>query len=116
MNTGNSDIRPWGKFEILLEESHYKVKKIEVKPGQRLSLQYHHKRSEVWVVVQGEGIITRGEDLIRVQKGSFVDIPIKAKHRVENTGSEMLVFIEVQNGEYLGEDDIVRIEDDYKRV
>jgi len=109
------DTRPWGKYEILLEEDTYKVKRIFVKPKQRLSLQYHHKRSEVWIVVQGKAVITCGDDKIECQKGNFVHIPIKAMHRIENVGNEDVIFIEVQNGSYLGEDDIVRLEDDYNR-
>lgn len=115
MNGGKGETRPWGSFEVILEEDNYKVKRINVKPKQRLSLQYHHHRDEVWVIVQGTGIITRGDDEIKCSKGDFVSIPSKAKHRVENTGSEDLIFIEVQNGSYLGEDDIVRLQDDYNR-
>jgi mannose-6-phosphate isomerase-like protein (cupin superfamily) len=110
------DARPWGKYEVLIDEDNYKVKRIFVKPQQRLSLQYHNKRNEVWVIVNGKGIATRGDDLIEIQKGQFIEIPLGAKHRVENTGNVDLIFIEVQNGDYLGEDDIVRLEDDYNRI
>lgn len=115
MSQFNGEIRPWGSFEILLEGEAYKVKRLIVKPKQRLSLQYHLKRSEVWVVVQGKGLITRGEEVIECEKGAFIDIPLETKHRIENTGTEDFVIIEVQNGNYLGEDDIVRIQDDYQR-
>jgi mannose-6-phosphate isomerase len=111
----SEETRPWGKFEVLLDESDYKVKRIIVKPGARLSLQYHHKRDEVWVIVQGNGLITRGDKELPVSKGTFIDIPATFKHRVENTGNEDLIFIEVQNGNYLEEDDIVRLQDDYNR-
>lgn len=115
MSQLNGEIRPWGKYEILLEKETYKVKRIIVKPKQRLSLQYHYKRSEVWVLVQGTALVTRGDDVIKCQKGDFIDIPTKAKHRVENIGEDDVIFIEIQNGSYLGEDDIVRLDDDYKR-
>jgi mannose-6-phosphate isomerase-like protein (cupin superfamily) len=112
--------RPWGSFEHLLDEEYCKVKRIIVKPGQRLSYQYHHKRSEAWVVVQGEAVVTLENDIIldedRIYKiGEIVNIPVEMKHRVRNDGKEDLIFIETQTGTYFGEDDIVRIEDDYGR-
>jgi mannose-6-phosphate isomerase len=115
MSSAFGEERPWGKYEVLLEEDTYKVKRIIVKPGQRLSLQYHEHRSEVWVVVDGKAIITCGKDEIPVEKGQFVSIPEGTRHRIENPEKRDLVFVEVQNGNYLGEDDIVRLEDDYKR-
>lgn len=107
--------RPWGEYEILLDGSDCKVKKIVVKPGGRLSLQYHFKRSEVWVIVSGSGLFTLDGSTDSVYPGKVVTIPAQGVHRIQNTGKEDLVFIEVQLGTYFGEDDIVRIEDDYNR-
>jgi mannose-6-phosphate isomerase len=113
------EYRPWGKYEILHEEKNCKVKKITVKPGGRLSYQYHNKRSEVWTIVQGTATITLGEGsnhwVTEHGYGETIIIPQGTKHRVENKGQDDLVFIEVQHGSYFGEDDIVRIEDDYNR-
>lgn len=107
--------RPWGKFENLLDNESCKVKKITIKSGQAPSYQYHHKRSEIWVVVAGTGVVTLdGEDEV-VNPGSVVKVPVGMKHRIRNTGKENLVFIEVQTGTYFGEDDIVRLKDDYSR-
>ena len=110
-----SEERPWGSYTILHEEPGIKVKRIEVKPGARFSLQKHSKRSEKWTVTAGIGIVTLGKKSIPIQKGSFVDVPVGETHRMQNTGNEPLVFIEVQLGDYLGEDDIVRFEDDFGR-
>jgi mannose-6-phosphate isomerase len=110
------DHRPWGFFEILSEEADHKVKKIVVRPGRRLSLQRHRRRSEHWYVVQGNARVQRNEDTIPLASGQALDIPRGAWHRVENPGREDLVFIEVQTGDYFGEDDIERIEDDYGRI
>ena len=111
--------RPWGSFENLLDEKYCKVKRIIVKPGQRLSYQYHHKRSECWVVVQGRATVTLdGKDFEYEsdnQLGNIVNIPVGTKHRVRNDEEIDLIFIETQTGTYFGEDDIVRIEDDYGR-
>ena len=110
------ETRPWGMFENLLEDTTCKVKKITVEPGGRLSYQYHLKRSEVWVVVSGVGFMTSDVHTGFVEAGSVIKIPAEAKHRIENQGDSPLVFIEVQQGTYFGEDDIVRIEDDYHRL
>jgi mannose-6-phosphate isomerase len=107
--------RPWGEFFILDETSTHKAKKIVVRPGQRLSYQYHKFRSEVWVVTSGQALITIDDIDKTYHKGEIALIPLGAKHRVKNNGLEDLVFIEVQLGTYFGEDDIVRIEDDYQR-
>jgi len=107
--------RPWGWFEIHLEEANLKIKRIMVKPGKRLSLQSHEHRAENWVVVQGQARVTLGEETIKLEKRQSVFIPEKTKHRVENPGKEELVFIEVQTGTYLGEDDITRFQDDFGR-
>ena len=109
------EYRPWGKYEILHEEKNYKVKKITVKPGGRLSYQYHYKRSEVWTVVSGTATMTLDDIVTEHSYGETILIPQGTKHRVENKGQDDLVFIEVQHGSYFGEDDIVRIEDDYNR-
>lgn len=107
--------RPWGQYEVLLDEPTYKVKRITVLPGQRLSLQMHHRRAEHWTIVVGEADVTVNDDTFRLTPGEHVYIPLEAKHRVANPGSEPLVFIEVQSGTYTGEDDIVRFSDDYGR-
>ncbi|EKB49132.1 phosphomannose isomerase type II C-terminal cupin domain [Cecembia lonarensis] len=109
------DIRPGGEYFVLEDAPTHKVKRIIVKPEGRLSYQYHHHRAEVWTIVQGEAIITLdGEDKI-YKKGEVAKIPLGAKHRIQNQTGEDVVFIEVQLGTYFGEDDIVRIEDDYDR-
>jgi mannose-6-phosphate isomerase len=107
--------RPWGTFEVLSEDATSKVKKIIVNPGHRLSLQYHHHRSEIWTVIQGDGIMTMDGGSYRIMEGSVVRIPKMATHRVENDTQRPLVILELQKGKYLGEDDIVRIQDDYER-
>ena len=107
--------RPWGNFENLDEEKNFLVKKLTVKPNQKLSLQYHNKRSEYWVVVKGRGLITLDNNEIKCKPGSSFFIEKKQKHRIENTGSENLIIIEVQMGAKLSEEDIVRIEDKYNR-
>jgi mannose-6-phosphate isomerase len=113
METGE---RPWGTYTVLEENKNYKIKRIEVKPGQRLSLQMHHHRSEHWIVVSGAAKVTCGaeEFIVNVNESTF--IPIGKNHRLENPGVIPLTIIEVQSGEYLGEDDIVRFQDDYNRV
>jgi mannose-6-phosphate isomerase len=107
--------RPWGKFTTLLTRKTCKVKEIEVKPGHRLSYQSHSKREEQWVVFEGTATVTLDDKIYTVNKGESIQIPIGAKHRVENRGEKKLKFIEVQTGTYFGEDDIVRYEDDYGR-
>lgn len=108
--------RPWGTFENLLDTDNCKVKKIVVKPGSRLSYQYHHRRSEVWTIVSGTAKVTLDGVNSWRTKGSVIQIPAEIKHRIENDTDEDLIFIEVQWGEYFGEDDIVRLQDDYNRV
>lgn len=108
--------RPWGWFEILFEEANLKIKRIMVKPGKRLSLQSHENRAENWVVVKGQALFTLDDKTLPLQKRQGVFIPEKAKHRIENPGTDELVFIEVQTGTYLGEDDIIRFQDDFDRV
>jgi len=99
----------------LAEEAEYKAKKIVVCPGQRISLQRHRLRTEHWYVVQGEAMVTRDDEDIFLRKGQSVDIPQGTWHRIKNTGEKDMVFIEVQTGDYFGEDDIERREDDYGR-
>ncbi|TKB74901.1 MAG: mannose-1-phosphate guanylyltransferase/mannose-6-phosphate isomerase [Nitrospira sp.] len=107
--------RPWGSYTILEEGLGYKVKRVTVNPGGRLSLQLHHRRSEHWVVITGTARVTRGDEVFDLKVGHSTEIPIETPHRLENPGQETLHIIEVQNGPYLGEDDIVRFQDDYGR-
>ncbi len=108
--------RPWGNYRALLRGEGFQVKRIEVNPGARFSLQKHMKRDENWIVLGGRGRVTLGRRVIRVKPGFVLRVPRKAIHRMENVGKKPLVFIEVQMGEYLGEDDIVRFADDYGRT
>ena len=110
------DRRPWGTFTVLDEGENYKVKRIEVLPGKRLSYQKHAQRAEHWMVVAGRAKVTLNDQEIILGVGETVDIPIGAAHRIENPQDEALVFIEIQRGSYLGEDDIVRLQDDFDRV
>jgi mannose-1-phosphate guanylyltransferase/mannose-6-phosphate isomerase len=108
--------RPWGSYTVLEEDPEgFKLKRIEVAPGARLSLQSHKRRSEHWVVVSGTATVTNGNDVITVYKNQSTYIPIGTKHRLENLGTEPLHIVEIQVGEYLGEDDIQRYEDNYGR-
>jgi mannose-1-phosphate guanylyltransferase/mannose-6-phosphate isomerase len=108
--------RPWGAYTVLQEGPGFKIKRIEVKPGGKLSLQLHHQRSEHWVVVNGQAHVTNGERVHTIHTNESTFIPPETKHRLENKASEPLVMIEVQCGDYLGEDDIVRFDDQYGRV
>ena len=110
------DRRPWGTFTVIDEGENFKVKRIEVLPGKRLSYQKHAQRAEHWVVVQGTAKVTLDDRDIIVTTGQAIDIGIGSAHRVENPGDDLLVFIEVQRGSYLGEDDIVRLQDDFGRA
>ena len=107
--------RPWGHYEVLSEGDGYKTKTITVKPGKRLSYQVHARRSEHWFVVRGRGSVVLDGSTKDVEAGSAVDVPVGMPHRIANTGEDDLVFVEVQHGEYFGEDDIVRLEDDFGR-
>lgn len=108
--------RPWGNYTVLEEDQEgFKIKRIEVAPGARLSLQSHRQRSEHWVVVSGTATVTNGDEVITVQKNQSTYIPIGTKHRLENRGNEPLHIVEIQVGDYLGEDDIQRFEDHYGR-
>ncbi|MBI5575715.1 MAG: phosphomannose isomerase type II C-terminal cupin domain [Deltaproteobacteria bacterium] len=116
VETPGAERRPWGSFAVLADEKDHKVKRLVVLPGKRLSLQRHRFRTEHWHVLFGEGTVTKGKKEIRVEPGVSVDIPAGTFHRVMNTGTGDLVIIEVQRGEYFGEDDIERIEDDFGRA
>ena len=107
--------RPWGSFYVIHDEKKYKLKRIEVESGQRLSYQYHKKRAETWIVVEGEATVTIEEKIKKYNEGQTVIIPKGAKHRVENTRSDKLIFIEVQTGSYFGEVDIIRLQEDDNR-
>jgi mannose-6-phosphate isomerase len=114
--TGRFDRRPWGSFTVLDEGEGFKVKRIEVLPGKRLSYQKHAKRAEHWVVVQGTAKVLLDDRELIITTGEAIDIAVGAAHRVESASDETLIFIEVQRGSYLGEDDIVRLQDDYGRT
>ncbi|HTL88016.1 MAG TPA: phosphomannose isomerase type II C-terminal cupin domain [Leptolyngbya sp.] len=114
--TAATELRPWGSFTILEEGRGYKIKRIEVKPGHRLSLQMHHHRSEHWIVVSGTAKVECGGEEITLSSNQSTYVPQCTTHRLENPGVIPLILIEVQNGEYLGEDDIVRFQDDYSRA
>ncbi len=116
MNPQPRGERPWGYYEVLLEDAEHKVKRIVVYPGSRLSLQRHRHRDEHWLIVSGEAVFTLNSDEINLVKGQSVDIPRGALHRVRNTGGTNLVIVEVQTGDYFDENDIERVEDDYGRV
>ena len=110
-----TEIRPWGSFTTLEEGSGYKIKRIEVNPGHRLSLQMHHHRSEHWIVVSGTAKVTCDDQEMILSSNQSTYVPQCTSHRLENPGVIKLVLIEVQNGQYLGEDDIIRFSDDYAR-
>jgi mannose-6-phosphate isomerase len=108
--------RPWGTYTVLHETDGHKVKTITVHPGQRLSYQTHTRRAEHWHIVAGTGLLTLDGVETTVTSGNSVDVAIGAAHRIANTGTEPLVFIEVQVGDYFGEDDITRLDDDFGRA
>jgi mannose-6-phosphate isomerase len=110
-----TELRPWGSFTVLEEGHGYKIKRIEVKPGHRLSLQMHYHRSEHWIVVCGTAKVICGDQEVLLNSNESTYVPQCTAHRLENPGIISLVLIEVQNGEYLGEDDIIRFQDDYAR-
>ena len=108
--------RPWGTYEVLTTSDTHQVKRIVVKPGQRLSYQTHEQRSEYWVIVAGTGTVTlEGQDAMCLAGDAFI-VDEGMPHRIANAGTEELVFIETQLGTYFGEDDIVRLEDDFGRA
>ncbi|MEW6532675.1 MAG: glycosyltransferase [Thermodesulfobacteriota bacterium] len=113
--TRREESRPWGYYEVLSDKPDHKVKRIVVHPDSKISLQLHRKRSERWTIISGSPIVTRDAQEIRLNPGDTIEIPLGAKHRVANPGTDPVVFIEVQTGDYFGEDDIERFEDDYGR-
>jgi mannose-6-phosphate isomerase len=113
---GDWEQRPWGTWHVLDEGEGYKVKRIEVMPRQRLSYQTHAHRSEHWVVVTGTATCTLDGTTVVLGPGEHLDVAVGQAHRIANDEDQVLVIIEVQRGSYTGEDDIVRIEDDYQRV
>jgi mannose-6-phosphate isomerase-like protein (cupin superfamily) len=110
------DLRPWGYYKVLSDLPDHKVKRIVIYPGKRLSLQRHRQRSEHWVIVSGQALVTLDAGVVSLGPGQSVDIPLGALHRIHNPCTEPLVFVEVQMGEYFGEDDIERLEDDFQRA
>lgn len=114
--TKSEALRPWGYYEVFVDDSDHKVKRIVVFPGKRLSLQRHRRRSEHWHVVSGEGLVTIDRRKILLKPGDSIDISQGATHRIENPGTENIIFVEIQRGDYFGEDDIERLEDDFGRT
>lgn len=108
--------RPWGRWTVLHEGIGYKVKLIEVRPGHRLSLQFHYHRTEHWVVVSGRARVVIGEKILDLAPLESTVIPVGTVHRIENPWPDPVVLVEVQKGELLSEEDIVRVEDDYQRA
>lgn len=113
--TKTKDHRPWGYFVVLSNELEHKVKRIVVYPKKRLSMQRHRYRSEHWYIIYGEAVVILNDKKIYLKAGESIDIPQEAVHRIENIGISNMAFIEIQRGEYFGEDDIERLEDDYGR-
>lgn len=110
------DHRPWGSYTVLEEQPAYKVKRLEVLAGRRLSYQKHEKRAEHWMIVGGRAIVTLDGKDVDLSPGQSIDIPRGASHRIANPGTTLLTVIEIQQGDYFGEDDIIRLEDDYGRI
>ncbi len=110
------DTRPWGSYTVLEDAETFKVKRIEVLPGKRLSYQKHARRSEHWYMVAGTATVTLDDVEHTLVAGQAIDIALGAAHRIANPGDELLVFIEIQRGDYFGEDDIVRLQDDFGRA
>lgn len=115
INFNKQGFRPWGSYTVLLEGDRYKIKKITVNPNSSLSLQMHHHRSEHWIVIKGTAKVTLNDEVFHVHENESIYIPKSTKHRLENPGKVPLEIIEVQNGEYLEEDDIIRFADNYNR-
>jgi len=115
MTAREHDERPWGSYTVLEEGEGWKVKRIDVKPGARLSYQRHGRRTEHWMVVAGRARVTLDDEVRELAPGDTVDIPAGTAHRIESRGDALLTFVEIQRGDYLGEDDIERLADDYGR-
>lgn len=111
----NTETRPWGTYTVLLDATDCKVKEIVIKPGEAPSYQYHYKRNEHWIIIQGTGTLTLNDVERTVAAGDHIFVNKLDKHQLKNTGTEDIKFIEIQTGEYFGEDDIVRLEDKYGR-
>ncbi len=111
----SDNVRPWGHYEVLETLPTHQVKRMVIQPGHRVSLQYHGRRTEHWIIVSGRGLVQLGDREREVCYGEYVCIPTHTIHRAKCTSEEPLVFIEVWTGSYFGEDDIVRLEDDYAR-
>ena len=107
--------RPWGSYISIDSGENFQVKRLIVKPGKKLSLQMHNRRAEHWVVVKGVATVTVGDKTFELEQNQSTYIPVGTRHRLENKAEELLEIIEVQSGDYLGEDDIVRYEDDFGR-
>ena len=112
----NYSKRPWGSFEVLSDGTECKVKRISVESGKRLSYQLHKKRNEHWYIVTGNGIVTLNDEEVQIAQGDSIDILRETPHRIHNHTDKLLVFIEIQTGEYFGEDDIIRFSDDFGRT
>ncbi|MGQ9897895.1 MAG: phosphomannose isomerase type II C-terminal cupin domain [Acidobacteriota bacterium] len=110
------DRRPWGQYAVLDEGPGYKVKRLEVLPGQRMSYQKHNQRHEHWMVVHGQAQVTLDGQEYILNTGDTIDVPAGAAHRIANPNDAPLILIEIQRGDYLGEDDIIRLQDDYGRA
>ena len=115
-SVGDADTRPWGSWRVIDVGETFAVKRITVDPGQRLSLQLHHGRDEHWTVVAGRALVQLDDDCLELGANESVHIPVGAKHRVENLGPDTLVLIEVQVGDHLDENDIIRFDDNYGRT
>ncbi len=113
--TLESEERPWGSWHVIDVAPGYKIKRIHVNPGCRMSYQTHEHRSEHWVVISGVATCLIDDEQVEVGPGHSIDVPLGARHRLANYGAEELLVVEVQHGGYTGEDDIVRLEDDYGR-
>ena len=114
--TAEHDERPWGSYTVLEDTETHKVKRLDVRPRQRLSYQRHEQRAEHWFIVRGEAEVTLDGDVRRLRAGDAIDIPRTAAHRIANPTDDELIFIEVQHGDYFGEDDIERLDDDFGRT
>lgn len=112
---GDKDTRPWGTWEVLDSGEKHCVKRIMVTPGNILSLQSHNHRDEHWIIVKGEAVVTLGEEKIAKKENEAIFIPVGVKHRIQNNSKENMEFIEVQTGDTLDEEDIIRYEDSYGR-
>jgi mannose-6-phosphate isomerase-like protein (cupin superfamily) len=116
MNFERVDHKPWGYYEVIVEEPDFKIKRIVVNPGKRMSLQRHEHRSEHWYIVKGKGIVTLNDNNFDIEPNQSTFVPVGYRHRIYNNSSSDLIIIEIQTGNYFGEDDIERYEDDFGRV